>query len=273
MERFSTGLSLSWFGYQAEITEIETPHCMKKEQTPQQNKPESIRDMFDRIAPTYDLLNRLISFGLDVRWRRKAVGNFSGIERGSFLDIAAGSGDVSLELLKRGPGMVAGTDFSLAMLGKFRDKAERSQGGEKITLSACDAVRLPFRDGSFDGTVVAFGIRNFSDRLRALREMHRVLKPGGISVILELTLPPGRLARGLYTLHARFIIPALGRILSGDPHAYSYLPDSIGTFPGREEFLGLMVRAGFTDAEAVLLSLGTATIFSGRKSAVSGPGP
>lgn len=238
---------------------------MKKPTTPQQDKPATVRDMFDRIAPTYDLLNRLISFGMDTRWRRRAVGTFNGVRNGAFLDIAAGSGDVSLELLKLDPRIIAGTDFSLPMLRLFGEKTGRAGGGERIALSGCDALRLPFRDGSFDGTIVAFGIRNFPDRPASLREMRRVLRPGGISVILELSVPVNPVFRMLYSLHARILLPAVGRIISGDPLAYSYLPASIGSFPARGEFLRLMEDAGFTETRAVTLSMGTATIFSGRR--------
>lgn len=238
---------------------------MKNSPAAQQSRPALIRAMFDRIAPTYDLLNRLISFGLDTSWRKKAVRALSGYPGGSFLDIAAGSGDVSVALLDGNPGFVVGTDFSLNMLRLFDKKIRRSGREDRASLAASDALSLPFRDGSFDGTIVAFGIRNFADRPLALREMFRVLKPGGTSVILELTVPPNAAAAALYRLHARAVLPVVGRIISGDSSAYGYLPDSIAAFPPADEFLALMGNAGFVGTSATTLSFGAATIFLGKK--------
>jgi len=221
--------------------------------------------MFDRIAPTYDLLNRLISFGLDSSWRRKAARILGRHRSGTFLDIAAGSGDVTLALLETNPALVVGTDFSLNMLTLFGTKLRRAHGDGRAALAASDALSLPFRDCSFDGTIVAFGIRNFADRPLALREMFRVLKPGGTSVILELTVPGNAVAAGLHRIHAKVVLPLVGRIISGDGSAYGYLPESIAAFPPAGEFLGMMERAGFTDGTVTALSFGAATIFQGRK--------
>src|ERR1700690_2575820 len=149
-------------------------------------KPEKIRSMFDAIAPTYDLLNHLLSFGMDIHWRKKAIALLKEKEGGTFLDIAAGSGDVSLALLSLKPQRIIGTDFASNMLNVFQQKLQKHENADCIELVSCDAHELPFCDQSFDATIVAFGIRNFADRLRALREMHRVLKPNGISLVLEL---------------------------------------------------------------------------------------
>jgi demethylmenaquinone methyltransferase/2-methoxy-6-polyprenyl-1,4-benzoquinol methylase len=231
----------------------------------QRNQPERIRVMFDRIAPTYDLLNRLISFGLDTGWRRKAIALLREYPGGSFLDIAAGSGDVSVELARIGPRLTTGTDFSTNMLRLYAGKMRAKTPGARFGVAAADALSLPFRDRSFDGTITAFGIRNFADRPLALREMHRVLRPGGTAVILELTVPEHRLLRGLYTLHAKVLLPVAGRLISGDSSAYRYLPASIEAFPPPAEFLAMIRDAGFVRAEALPLTFGAATIFSGRK--------
>jgi len=238
---------------------------MKNSPASQQGRPALIRAMFDRIAPTYDLLNRLISFGLDSSWRKKAVGLLSDRPGGTFLDIAAGSGDVTLALFRRRPAFVVGTDFSPNMLAIFGKKILRTDAEGRTALAASDALSLPFRDGSFDGTIVAFGIRNFADRPLALREMFRVLKPGGTSVVLELTVPGNAVAAGLHRIHAKVVLPFAGRIVSGDRSAYRYLPDSIADFPPSEQFLGLMKQAGFTDTSATALTFGAATIFRGSK--------
>lgn len=227
--------------------------------------PERIRAMFDRIAPTYDLLNRLISFGLDSGWRRRAVGMLREFEHGSFLDIAAGSGDVSAELAELSPLFTAGADFSVNMLRQYNEKLLRKRRNGRFGTAACDALALPFRDNTFDGTITAFGIRNFADRPRSLREMQRVLRPGGIAVVLELSVPESPFLRSLYALHAKRLLPAVGRLVSGDRSAYRYLPESIEAFPPRDEFLAMMNAAGFIRTEAAPLAFGAATIFSGRK--------
>jgi demethylmenaquinone methyltransferase/2-methoxy-6-polyprenyl-1,4-benzoquinol methylase len=231
----------------------------------QQPRPARIRAMFDRIAPTYDLLNRVISFGLDSGWRRRAVAPFREFPGGSFLDIAAGSGDISVELASISPRLTTGTDFSVNMLRLYGVKMRTKTRAGRFAMAAADALSLPFRDRTFDGTVTAFGIRNFADRPLALREMHRVLRPGGIAVILELTVPENRILRGLYSLHAKVLLPVAGRIISGDSSAYRYLPASIEAFPPSDEFLAMMKAAGFVGTGATPLTFGAATIFSGRK--------
>jgi len=232
--------------------------------------PETIQAMFNTIAPTYDKLNHLLSFGLDIRWRRKAIRLMVKKRGGMFLDIAAGSGDVSFDLLKLHPQRIVGTDFALNMLSVFQQKLSRYDHSCPIEIVSCDAHSLPFLDQTFDGTIVAFGIRNFADRLRALKEMFRVLKPQGLAVILELSKPTAPIVKQLYTVYARFGLPLLGKIISKHNSAYQYLPESIVQFPVQSEFLSLMNVAGFSEIKALPLSFGAATIYVGRK---SGSGP
>jgi demethylmenaquinone methyltransferase/2-methoxy-6-polyprenyl-1,4-benzoquinol methylase len=227
-------------------------------------RPETIRRMFDEIAPTYDRLNHMLSFGLDRRWRHTAVDLLSEKRGGTFLDIAAGSGDVALDLGVLHPRRVVASDFAFNMLSVFRAKLGTGRR-EGISLVSCDAHALPFRGASFDGTIVAFGIRNFANRLRALEEMLRVLRPGGISVILELTQPSLPVAAQLYRAYSRWGIPAIGRFISKNSSAYSYLPSSIDEFPTEREFLALMTQAGFISPISVPLTFGAATIYSGRR--------
>ena len=222
--------------------------------------------MFDAIAPTYDLLNHLMSFGMDIRWRKKAIAYLPNKQYGVILDIAAGSGDVAFEIFKFYPYKIVAVDFSVNMLDVLRKKIHSHIHLDSITFACCDAQSLPFQNNVFDATVVAFGIRNFSDRLVSLREMFRVLKPNGISIILELTKPKGLIISPIYSVYSRWILPLLGIIVSRHKSAYSYLPESITTFPNNEEFLSMMEQAGFTDTNATLLTFGTATIFVGRKS-------
>ncbi len=227
--------------------------------------PRTIRKMFDAIAPTYDLLNRMMSLGLDMKWRREAVSFLAEKRGGRFLDIAAGSGDVSLELLALNPSRIVATDFAPEMLRVFRKKLEERREHAAIHLVLCDALRLPFRDSSFDGTIVSFGIRNFADREEGLREMLRVLVPGGLSVVLELSKPRGALVSGAYNLYTGIGVPLLGRIISRHNNAYRYLPRSIRDFPDREDFLSSMERVGFEEPRAHPLTFGAATIYVGRK--------
>ena len=233
--------------------------------TPQREQPKEIQKMFDAIAPTYDLLNHVLSFGLDIRWRRKAITLLSGKRGGTILDIAAGSGDVSFDLMNIQPQRVIGGDFSLNMLQVFDKKIEKVKPEHPISLVSCDALSLPFNDESFDGTIVAFGIRNFANRLQSLKEMLRVLTPGGISVILELTQPQTPFISQCYSLYSRWGLPLVGKIISRSNSAYSYLPQSITNFPPKDEFLSLMNEAGFVETKALPLTFGVATIFTGRK--------
>ena len=227
--------------------------------------PEAIQQMFNAIAPRYDLLNHLLSFGLDIHWRRQTVGLLTEKRGGAILDIASGSGDLSLEVLRLQPRIVVSTDFAQTMLEAFQNKLGKRNNAQSIKLASCNALHLPFREQSFDATIVAFGIRNFADRLQSLREMMRVLKPGGISVLLELSAPRRPIVSQFYKLYSQIGLPLLGKIISRHREAYRYLPESIAIFPDEEEFQLLMSQAGFADIRAIPLSFGVATIYVGRK--------
>jgi demethylmenaquinone methyltransferase / 2-methoxy-6-polyprenyl-1,4-benzoquinol methylase len=229
--------------------------------------PATIQSMFNAIAPTYDRLNHVLSFGMDFLWRRKAITMLEEKRGGDILDIAAGSGDLSLDALALNPRIIIATDFAYRMLTVFNAKLQKTFSGRpnSIRLASCDALHLPFVNGSFDATMVAFGIRNFADRLRGLREMHRVLRPGGLTLILELTEPEAPIVKQFYSLYAKGILPLFGKLVSKHNAAYSYLPASIAKFPSRKDFLGLMKEAGFTECKSTSLTFGAATIFTGRK--------
>jgi demethylmenaquinone methyltransferase/2-methoxy-6-polyprenyl-1,4-benzoquinol methylase len=240
---------------------------MEKETTIQQNSsnPSSIQSMFNAIAPTYDFLNHLLSFGLDIRWRHRLVKSLEEKRGGTFLDIATGSGDLSVNALKSQPHQIVASDFAFEMLKVFEQKLFKRGNSKTIQLVYCDAIRLPFCDETFDATMVSFGIRNFSNRLQSLKEMRRVLNPNGISLILELTKPNTPVLSPLYKFYSCCILPLFGKVISRHNSAYKYLPESISNFPERDEFISLMNEAGFVETSAIRLSFGIATIFIGRK--------
>ncbi len=217
--------------------------------------------MFDRIARRYDLLNRILSVGLDRRWRRRAVAALDPRPGERFLDVATGTADVALEILRRQPdATVVGLDPSRRMIDVGAAKARAAGVTGKMTLLPGDAQELPFPDATFDGTIIAFGIRNVPDRSLALAEMARVLRPGGRAVILELNEPRNPLAR----LHVHRVVPLLGALLSGASE-YRYLQKSIAAFPPPESFAALMATRGLGVDTVRPLTLGVACLFVGRK--------
>jgi len=224
-----------------------------------------VRALFSRIAPRYDLLNHLLSLNVDRRWRRRAVDALAW-ERtpgGLYLDACAGTYDLTLELARR-PGFrgrVVASDFARPMLAEGRGKL-----ADAPVLPACsDALRLPFGEGIFHGATVGFGVRNLADLDRGLGELHRVLRPGGRLVVLEFTVPPNPLVRGLYLLYFERVLPLVGRIVSGHPWAYRYLPESVKDFPGPDGLARRMEAAGFRRVEWRHLTLGIAAIHVGER--------
>ena len=221
--------------------------------------------MFDRIAPRYDALNSSLSCGVDRIWRRAVVRKIPTASSQIVADIASGTGD-QLFTLCRLPQVthVIGIDMSSGMLelGEKKRRARNPQATARFARG--DALRLPLRDQSVTATTISFGIRNVEDVVAGLREMHRVLKPGGRSIILEFSLPR-RPLRGLYLFYLRHILPRIGALLSGDGSAYRYLNQTVETFPYGDAFCDLMREAGFDTVTATRLSLGIATIYCGDK--------
>ncbi len=238
------------------------------ESLPARSRPEEIREMFDTIAPTYDFLNHFLSGGMDILWRKKAIRLLREKQNGVILDIATGSGDLAFDAMRLNPVMIVATDFSFNMLKEFHSKIERRRIASRPLLVSCDAMALPFAGATFDATMVAFGIRNFADRQEALKEMVRVLKPGGLSLILELTTPTLPIVKQAYGFYGTRILPLLGKLISQHRAAYTYLPTSISNFPSTEEFAALMKHAGFATVMSYRLAFGIATIFLGRKATV-----
>lgn len=224
--------------------------------------------MFGDIAPTYDLLNRLLSLGIDRGWRRAGVRllleALRGREEGRLLDLATGTADVALEIRRqlgsRRQVRVAGADFALPMLVRAKEKVERRRAG--VGLFQADALALPFPSGSFDGVIIVFGLRNLEDRAAGLAEMARVLRPGGRLVILEFGNPPGLFGM-IFRLYFRFLLPAVGRLVSGHPTAYRYLPETVSEFPPPEALSEMIRGAGFGSVTARLLTGGIIELHSG----------
>jgi demethylmenaquinone methyltransferase/2-methoxy-6-polyprenyl-1,4-benzoquinol methylase len=235
--------------------------------TPGQPERRAVRAMFDRIAPRYDLLNRLLSAGIDRRWRRSCVDELGFQVPSRVLDVCTGTADLMLEFLRRDPEHRAtGVDLSVEMMRRgARKLAEVGMGG-RARLAGADAERLPFADQSFDGAMVAFGIRNVGDPERALREIRRVLRVGARLVVLEFAMPTGALG-ALYRLYFGRILPRVGGLVSGNAGAYRYLPDSVERFPDPPAFVALMEKAGLARLRFRPLTRGIAYIYRGERAA------
>ncbi len=222
-------------------------------------REDQVRTLFSEIAPRYDLLNHVLSMNIDRGWRRRAIRLLRWQERetGRYLDACAGTYDLSLELAKQAGfrGSVIATDFALPMLVQGRGKLAPS-----VTPICADTLRLPFAKACFDGATVGFGVRNLSDLSAGFSALARVLRPGARLVILEFSQPPNLVLRGLYNFYFHHILPVVGRIVSGHPWAYSYLPESVKEFPGPTQLAALLADAGFEDVEWRWVTGGVAAI-------------
>jgi demethylmenaquinone methyltransferase/2-methoxy-6-polyprenyl-1,4-benzoquinol methylase len=220
-----------------------------------------VRSLFNRIAPHYDFLNHFLSLGLDIRWRRKAVAMLREYEPKTVLDVATGTADLALEAAKLHAVHIYGVDISPAMLTHAREKIEQHRLSRVITVEEGTAERLRFPDDTFDAVMVAFGIRNFTDLHQGLREMFRVLRPGGAMMILEFSRPRQTPFRQLYAFYFRHILPRLGGAISKSREAYQYLPSTVESFPDGEHLIRILTGEGFVGPFCVPLTMGIATIY------------
>jgi demethylmenaquinone methyltransferase/2-methoxy-6-polyprenyl-1,4-benzoquinol methylase len=228
-------------------------------------KKEQVRVMFDNIAHKYDFLNHFLSAGIDIGWRKKLVKMINKHQPQHTLDVATGTADLAIALAKKTKTPIIGIDISNGMLDIGREKLKKLNLDQQIVLQQADSENLPFNDNVFDAVMVAFGVRNFENLDKGLAEMNRVLKPGGMLAVLEFSRPRKFPVKQLYNFYFRFILPFLGRLISKDKGAYTYLPESVGKFPDGQDFINHLTSCGYHKNSERRLSFGIATIYTGFK--------
>jgi demethylmenaquinone methyltransferase/2-methoxy-6-polyprenyl-1,4-benzoquinol methylase len=229
------------------------------------SKKEEVAEMFNNISKRYDFLNHFLSLGIDKLWRKKAIKILGENNPKIILDIATGTGDFALEALKLNPEKIIGIDISEGMLDIGKKKMISKKVHQIIDLQLGDSENLNFKDNYFDGYTVGFGVRNFENLEKGLAEMLRVLKPNGKAVILEFSKPKKFPIKQSFYVYSRYILPAIGKIVSKDSRAYTYLPESINAFPEGQDFIDIMTKVGYKDVKSKLVSGGIATIYYGVK--------
>jgi demethylmenaquinone methyltransferase/2-methoxy-6-polyprenyl-1,4-benzoquinol methylase len=231
-----------------------------------EDKRAAVESMFDSIAWRYDFLNHFLSFNFDRLWRRRAVRLISKSFKSPYiLDVATGTGDLAITAMKLKPRKIVGLDISKKMLELGIEKVSKKGYSDIIELRYGDSEKIPFEENIFDVAMVAFGVRNFSDPVKGLSEMRRVLRDKGMIMVLEFSKPSGFPFKPLYNFYFRNILPLFGKLFSKDKAAYRYLPDSVMKFPDNEEFLQLLVQAGFSNTDQIKLTGGVASIYTGIK--------
>lgn len=229
------------------------------------SKKQQVTTMFDAIAPRYDFLNQLLSLGIHKGWRKRSINLLKEQKPRTILDIATGTADFAIEAMRLHPEKVTGVDISQGMLQLGKEKVAKLGLQHKIELLVADSESLPFADNSFDAITVGFGVRNFEHLEKGIRDMHRVLKPGGTMVILEFSKPRHFPVKQLYKIYFRYITPLIGKLFSKDNSAYNYLPESVNAFPDGNDFLNVLTKIGLKDAKAITLSCGIASIYVSKK--------
>ena len=229
------------------------------------NKKEQVADMFDSIAGKYDFLNHFLSMGIDKGWRRKAIKEIAAVKPQTILDIATGTGDLAIAASKINPQKIVGIDISEGMLEVGKKKIKSLNLDNIITLQKDDSESLTFEDNSFDAITCAYGVRNFENLVAGLKEMNRVMKPGGKLAILEFSHPKQFPVKQLYQFYFKYILPTLGKMVSKHKSAYTYLPESVMAFPEGKRFCEILTDCGFKNAKARPLTLGITTLYTASK--------
>lgn len=230
-----------------------------------QGKKEQVTKMFDTISKEYDSLNRVISFGIDIKWRNKVVDIVAKTNPKTVLDIATGTGDLAISLTKTSASKIVGLDISDGMLSVGRKKIEKLKLNDCIEMVLADSEKIPFDDATFDAITVAFGVRNFENLEKGLSEIYRVLKPGGVFVVLETSVPTKTPYKQGYNFYSTKILPTIGRVFSNDKVAYKYLSDSAASFPYGEAFNNILRKTGFIAIENKPQTFGVASIYLAKK--------
>ena len=229
-------------------------------------KREQVAEMFDNISPKYDLLNRVLSGGIDLYWRKKAISLLKKEKPQLILDIATGTGDLAIEAVRQlNPEKVIGVDISAGMLKYGVEKMKKLGLQDKIELRMGDSETLLFDDNTFDAVIVSFGVRNFENLLKGLTDMHRVTKSGGSCVVVEFSKPRSFPFKQLYGFYSATVLPFIGRLISKDNSAYAYLPESVQAFPDGSDFLEIFQQAGFKNTVCIPLTFGICSIYIGKK--------
>ncbi|MGB5364167.1 MAG: bifunctional demethylmenaquinone methyltransferase/2-methoxy-6-polyprenyl-1,4-benzoquinol methylase UbiE [Aureibaculum sp.] len=242
---------------------------MSTKVTPYKNsalsKKEQVSEMFDNVSHNYDFLNRVMTLGIDIKWRKKVVQIVKEKNPETILDIATGTGDFAIMLSKLNPKKIVGLDLSKGMLDIGIEKIKKKNLDNLIEMVLGDSENLPFEDNSFDAITVGFGVRNFEDLDKGLQEIYRVLKPNGIFVVLETSQPDNYLIKKLFNFYSKYIIPTIGKLFSKDKKAYTYLPESAAAFPYGKMFNNILEKNGFNNATNKPLTFGAASIYTATK--------
>ena len=228
-------------------------------------KKEQVAKMFDNISRRYDFLNHFLSLGIDIQWRKKAIKTLKPLQPKLILDVATGTGDFAVEALTLKPDQVIGVDISEGMLEVGRKKMHERNLDKQVQLRSGDSENLPFEENKFDAVIVAFGVRNFENLEKGLAEMLRVVRPGGKVVILEFSKPTAFPMKQLYQFYFRFILPSIGKVISRDRAAYTYLPESVQAFPDGDNFVKLLAKTGYKDTTCKPLTFGISSLYTGTK--------
>lgn len=229
------------------------------------SKKEQVATMFNNISKKYDFLNHFLSMGIDIVWRKKAIRLLKDKQPKQMLDIATGTGDFAIAALKLNPTKVTGIDISEGMLNVGKEKIKAKGLSNKIELQLGDSENLKFDDETFDAYTVGFGVRNFENLEKGLTEMLRVLKPNGTAIILEFSKPKKFPIKQIYNFYFNKILPSIGKIVSKDNAAYTYLPESVDAFPDGKDFIIILNKIGYREAKAIPLMFGIASIYKATK--------
>jgi len=238
------------------MTKIVTPYNDQ-----QRSKKQQVEEMFDNIAHRYDFLNHLLSLGIDISWRKKAVKEIGKVNPKTILDVASGTGDFAFQALSLKPDKIIGFDLSEGMLKYGRQKAIEMKVDNVVEFVKGDSEQMPFADNTFDAMTVGFGVRNFEHLTVGLAEMHRVMRTGGRVAILEASNPPNAIIRWFYSLYFSNIVPFIGKLVSKDSRAYSYLPESVKAFPEGLEFVKILENIGFKNVKWQPLTFGACAMY------------